>query len=90
MATSRNVGRGGGHSPANVTKHLKGIGFPAKKQDLLKHAKKAGADQEVLQELQGFADQEYNSMADVMKAFGQERKAAGTSKTASKPRSKHA
>lgn len=91
MATSRNVGRGGGHSPANVTKHLKGINFPAKKQDLLKHAKQAGADQEVLQELQGFDEQEYNSMADVMKAFGKERKAgATTSKATSQSRSKHA
>ncbi|SNB46360.1 DUF2795 domain-containing protein [Geobacter sp. DSM 9736] len=70
MATSRNVGRGGGHSPANVTKHLKGINFPANKQDLIKHAKHEGADQEVLQELQGFEDREYGNMADVMKSFG--------------------
>ena len=72
MATTRNVGRGGGHSPANVTKNLKGIDFPAKKQDLIKHAKQGGADQVVLQELQGMDEREYNSMADVMKAFGKE------------------
>lgn len=83
MATSRNVGRGGGHSPANVTKHLKGIGFPANKQDLVKHAKQGGADQEVLQELQGMEEREYGNMADVMKAFGKERQSGGSSRSKS-------
>ncbi|MBV8522161.1 MAG: DUF2795 domain-containing protein [Acetobacteraceae bacterium] len=31
----------GGQSPANVTHHLNGIDFPAKKQDLIKHAKRS-------------------------------------------------
>ena len=73
---AQNVGRGGGHSPANVTKHLKGINFPADKNALVKHAKKGGADKEVLNELQGFEDREYGSMADVMKAFGKEHQAS--------------
>jgi hypothetical protein len=82
---AQNVGRGGGHSPANVTKHLKGINFPAKKNDLVKHAKKEGADKQVLDELQGFEDREYGSMADVMKAFGKEHQ---SSKSSSKPSQK--
>ena len=76
MATTRNVGRGGGHSPANVTKHLKGIDFPAKKQDLIKQAQQAKADQDVISELQGMEDREYGSMADVMKGFGKEHQAS--------------
>lgn len=81
---AQNVGRGGGHSPANVTKHLKGINFPAKKNDLVKHAKKGGADKEVLNELQGFEDREYGSMADVMKEFGKEHQSS-SSKSKSSP-----
>ena len=70
MATS--VGRGSGHSPANVTKHLKGIDFPAEKDDLLKQAKQLKAEQVVIDEIQKMPEREYNSMADVMKAFGEE------------------
>ncbi len=61
----------GGHSPANVTTHLKGVHFPAKKQDLVKLAKKNGADKEVLDEIERMPDQEYASVAEIMKAYGQ-------------------
>ncbi len=64
--------RGTGHSPANVTKHLKGIDFPAEKQDLLKHAQHMKAEKVVLDEIQKMEEKEYGSMADVMKAFGKE------------------
>lgn len=77
MATT--VGRGGGQSPANVTKHLKGIDFPASKQDLLKHAQQLKAEQVVIDEIQQMAERQYNSMADVMKAFGQEVKVPSSS-----------
>lgn len=60
----------GGHSPANVTHFLKGIDFPAKRDDLLRHAKRNHAEQEVLDEIQAMPEQEYGSMADVMKGFG--------------------
>ena len=66
MATS---GRGSGASPANVTKHLKGIDFPAKKQDLVKHAQHLKAEQIVIDEIQRMEDREYDNMAEVMKAF---------------------
>jgi len=62
----------GGHSPANVTKYLSGINFPAKKSDLISHAKKNKADKSVMDELKNFPDQEYSSMADVMKGYGKE------------------
>ncbi|MBJ6749743.1 DUF2795 domain-containing protein [Geomonas anaerohicana] len=65
--------RGTGHSPANVTKHLKGIDFPAEKQDLLKHAQHMKAEKVVLDEIQKMEDREYGNMADVMKSFGKER-----------------
>ena len=68
MATSS--GRGSGHSPANVTKNLKGIEFPADKQDLLKQAQQLKAEKVVIDEIQKMDDKKYNSMADVMKSFG--------------------
>lgn len=89
MATTKNVGRGGGHSPANVTKHLKGIDFPAKKNDLIKHAKQVGADKDVLDELQSFEDREYGSMADVMKAFGKEHQESPRSGKSSQKETTH-
>jgi hypothetical protein len=61
----------GGHSPANITKHLKGIDFPAHLDDLVKQAKKNHADQEVIEEIKNLPDQEYHSVADIMKGYGQ-------------------
>lgn len=62
----------GGHSPANVAKSLSGIDFPARKKELIAQAKKNKADKGVIDALQGFPDQEYNNMADVMKGYGKE------------------
>lgn len=61
----------GGHSPSNVAKYLKGIDFPAHREDLVKHAKKNDADEEVIDELKKMPDEEYGSMADVFKGYGQ-------------------
>ncbi len=61
---------GGGDSPINITHQLKGIGFPAKRDDLVKHAQGNGAEGEVLDRLKAMPEQEYGSMADVMKAYG--------------------
>lgn len=58
-------------SAANVTHALKGIDFPASKQDIIKHAQNNNADQVVLDELKNLPDEQYNNMADVMKGFGQ-------------------
>lgn len=60
----------GEHSPTNVTHFLKGIDFPAKRGDLLQHAKRNHAEQDVLREIEHMPDQEYKTMADVMKGFG--------------------
>jgi len=61
----------GGHSPANITHHLKGIHFPAKKRDVVQQAKKNGAEGDIMQVLDGMPDQEFASIADVMKAVGE-------------------
>ncbi|HEV7436560.1 MAG TPA: DUF2795 domain-containing protein [Pseudorhizobium sp.] len=66
-----NEGRGGGHSPANVTKHLSGIDFPAGKNDLIKHAEKGDSDGDAIEMIKKMPDRTYESMADVMKGFGE-------------------
>jgi len=59
---------GGGHSLANVTHHLKGMAFPAPKAKLLERARNAGAGQDAIEELECLPDQEFASLADVLRA----------------------
>jgi hypothetical protein len=61
----------GGHSPANVTYYLKGIQFPADKRDLLRLAERNGADDDVLDVLEAFPNDEWWSVAEIMKAYGE-------------------
>ncbi len=58
----------GGHGPANVMEHLKGLEFPASKDDLVEHAQEGeGPDTEdVVDKLEKLPDRQYNSPADVM------------------------
>nr|CAD6437876.1 hypothetical protein REQ54_04323 [Rhizobium sp. Q54] len=65
-----NEGRGGGHSPANVAKHLGGIDLPASKSDLIKHSENGGSDSDAVEMIKKMPDRTYESMADVMKGFG--------------------
>jgi hypothetical protein len=81
MATS--TGRGSGASPANLTKHLKGIDFPADKQDLLKQAQHLHAEKVVIDEIKKMDDREYSSMADVMKSFEPETESRSSSRSSS-------
>jgi hypothetical protein len=60
-------------SVANVTHVLKGIGFPARELDLLDRAKKNHAERAVLDIVGAMLDQDYRTMADVMKDFGKAR-----------------
>ena len=60
----------GGRSPANVTKHLNCISFPAKQPDLVPHARKQEAEPEVIELLEKMPAREYGNMADVMKGWG--------------------
>lgn len=64
------MGRAEGGSAADITRHLKGMNFPAMKEDLIRHARQKGADQDVMDRLERLVDREYDSMADVIKEFG--------------------
>lgn len=60
----------GGHSPSNILHHLKGIDFPAHKDDLVHKAEENDAGQDILDVIRHLPDMEYHSMADVLKGVG--------------------
>ncbi|MBV8886805.1 MAG: DUF2795 domain-containing protein [Chroococcidiopsidaceae cyanobacterium CP_BM_RX_35] len=58
-------------NPIQIQKHLKGLDYPASKQDLVKHAKQQGADKDALSSLEQLPDEEYETPAEVSKALGE-------------------
>jgi hypothetical protein len=58
-------------NPVEVEKSLKGIDYPAKKEDLIKHARQHGADQQVLETLKELPEEEFRTPIDVTKAIGE-------------------
>ena len=59
-------------SAADLQTYLKGIDYPAGRQDLVTHARKNNAPESVLTTLGGFSDRTYRSAADVSAEFGGE------------------
>ncbi|MEW6495732.1 MAG: DUF2795 domain-containing protein [Cyanobacteriota bacterium] len=57
-------------NPVQVQKFLKGVDYPASKQDLIEHAKQQGADENVCSTLEQMPDEEFETPADVSKAIG--------------------
>ena len=62
-----------GHlSAAGLQTYLKGIDYPAGRQDLITHARKNSAPESVITVLEGFSDRTYRSAAEVSEEFGSE------------------
>lgn len=57
-------------NPIELQKHLKGMDYPASKQDLVQHAQDQGADQNIRSMLEQPPDEQYETPADVSKAVG--------------------
>jgi hypothetical protein len=57
-------------NPIDVQKHLKGVDYPAAKQQLVQHAEKAGADNDLRTLLEKLPDKRFETPADVMQALG--------------------
>ena len=57
-------------NPIQIQKFLKGVDYPASKNDLLKNAEREGADEDVRTTLERLPDEEYESPADVSQALG--------------------
>ena len=57
-------------SPAQVEKSIKGIKFPASKQDLIQQAEFNDANQDVLNILNNVPDKQFNSPIEISIAIG--------------------
>lgn len=58
-------------SAADLAHGLKGTKFPAKKEELVKQARKNGASDDILDTIQEMPDGEFGSITDVEHAFSQ-------------------
>lgn len=58
-------------NPIQVEKFLKGVDYPASKDDLVKQAEKNGAGQEIRSTLQQLKENKFGSPAEVSKAIGE-------------------
>lgn len=58
-------------NPVEVEKCLKGMNYPAKKNDLIKHAQQQGATQDILETLKDLREENFNSSVEVSKAVGE-------------------
>lgn len=68
-------------SPKDVEKCLQGVDYPAKKQDLINHARAHGADQRVMETLQQLPEENFQSPIGVNKAIGEiGRQSGGTAR----------
>ena len=56
-------------SPIDVQKHLKGVSYPASKEDHASTAEKNGAPGELVEQLRGLKDEEFSGPDDVMAAL---------------------
>lgn len=59
-------------APIQVQKYLKGVKYPASKEDLVKCAQQNKADKDIISLLQGMQADKFNSPAEVSKAIGDE------------------
>jgi hypothetical protein len=54
-------------NPIDLQKSLGGVNYPARKDDLVEHARKHGANDEVVESLKGIPDKEYDGPDQVQK-----------------------
>ncbi|HEY9671602.1 MAG TPA: DUF2795 domain-containing protein [Waterburya sp.] len=57
-------------NPIQIQKHLKGVDYPASKEELIEHAQQQDADEDILSILEQLPDQEFETPAEVSKAIG--------------------
>ncbi|MBD2430690.1 MULTISPECIES: DUF2795 domain-containing protein [Fischerella] len=55
-------------NPIQLQKHLKGMDYPASKEELIQHAQQNGADENAISVLQQLPEQEYQTPTDVSEA----------------------
>lgn len=60
----------GGQSPSSVQKYLKDVEYPTSKEELIMQARRNGAPEDVISDIQTLKDEEFGGPQDVMKAYG--------------------
>jgi hypothetical protein len=55
-------------SPIDIQKALSGMDYPARKEDIVRHAQQSGADKEVIEALEKIEDREYEGPSGVSSA----------------------
>ncbi|MGV9305062.1 DUF2795 domain-containing protein [Nonomuraea sp. NPDC004354] len=58
-------------NPIQLQKHLSGVDYPAKRDDLVKAAREQGADKEMIKALESIPDREYDGPNAVSQAVAQ-------------------
>ncbi|WP_157427618.1 DUF2795 domain-containing protein [Agromyces salentinus] len=58
-------------NPIRVQKFLGGVNYPASKQDILRTARESGADDEVVDALNGIPDRQYDGPTAVSEAVSE-------------------
>ncbi len=56
-------------NPIEAQKYLKGVDYPARKQDLIEHARSNGAPEEMLRDLESAGQDEFDGPSAVQQAF---------------------
>ncbi|MGZ7134519.1 MAG: DUF2795 domain-containing protein, partial [Methanobacterium sp.] len=59
---------------AEMQKALKGMDYPASKQELMQQAKQNKASRDVINAIENLPEDKFNSPVDVQKAWGQEKR----------------
>jgi hypothetical protein len=59
-------------NPIEVQKSLKGVDYPAKKDDIVKAAENNGAEDEILEALRNISEDSFEKPTDVTKALSDE------------------
>ncbi len=57
-------------NPIQLQKFLSGVDYPAKKAEIIAHAREHGADKRVLDTLKQLPGNDFNSPNDISEAFG--------------------
>jgi hypothetical protein len=61
----------GGASLAEIARHLEGLSLPASKEDVVRHVRSKGANADEITAIERLPDQEFRTMAEVLKGIGQ-------------------
>lgn len=56
-------------NPIQIQKYLKGVDYPARRAQLIEHARQQGADDNICASLEQLPDEEFETPADVSQAF---------------------